>query len=48
MEETSKKLAGAGAWSLVLGILTLLYGMTVGILGIINGGRLLGQSRKLR
>jgi len=48
MEETRKKLAGAGAWSLVLGILTLLYGMSVGILGIINGGRLLGQSRKLR
>jgi hypothetical protein len=48
MEETRKKIAGAGAWSLVLGILTLLYGLTVGILGIVNGGRLLGQSRKLR
>jgi hypothetical protein len=38
----------AGAWSLVLGILTLLYGLVVGILGIINGGRLLSQSRKLK
>ena len=48
MEETRKKLTGAGAWSLVLGILTLLYGLVVGILGIINGGRLLSQSRKLK
>ena len=47
MEETRKRLAGTGASSLVLGILTLLFGLAVGILGIINGGKLLSESKKL-
>ena len=47
MEGTRRRLAESGVSSLVLGILTLLFGLAVGILGIINGGRLLGESRKL-
>ena len=47
MEGTRRRLAGSGVSSLVLGILTLLFGLAVGILGIINGSRLLGESRKL-
>ena len=47
MEGTRRRMAGAGAYSLVLGILTLVFGVTVGILGIVSGGRLLGASRKL-
>jgi len=47
MEGTRRRLAGTGASSLVLGILTLLFGLAVGILGIINGGKLLSESKKL-
>lgn len=47
MEGTRRRLAGSGASSLVLGILTLIFGLVIGILGIINGGKLLGESRKL-
>ena len=48
MEETRTRLAHSGAEALTLGILTLVFGVTAGILGIVNGGKLLGQSRKLK
>lgn len=38
----------SGAEALTLGILTLVFGVTTGVLGIVNGGRLLHESRKLR
>ena len=43
MDRSDRRLAGAGAMSLVLGILTVVFGLTVGVLGIVNGGRLLKQ-----
>ncbi len=39
----TKNTKGAGAMSLVLGILTVIFGITVGTLAIINGGRLLAD-----
>ena len=43
MDRSGRRLAGAGAMSLVLGSLTGVFGLTVGVLGIVNGGRLLKQ-----
>ena len=48
MEDMRKRLAGAGARSLTLGILTILFGVTTGVLNIVSGGKLLSQRRKLR
>ncbi len=36
-----------GASALVVGILTLVCGLVLGILGIVNGGRLLKEHRDL-
>lgn len=47
MEDMRKCLAGAGARSLTLGILTVAFGVTVGVLNIVGGGKLLHQSRTL-
>ncbi len=48
MEETRRRLLHAGAHSLTLGVLTLVFGVTVGVLGIVNGGKLLHEQKKLR
>ena len=48
MEESRRVLRRAGAQALTLGVLTLVFGMTVGVLGIVNGGRLLHEQKKLR
>ena len=48
MEETRRQLARSGAESLVLGILTTVFGVAVGVLGIVNGAKLLRQRRTLR
>ena len=48
MEDTYKRLTRSGAEALTLGILTLLFGVTAGVLGIVNGGKLLHQRSRLR
>ena len=48
MEETRKRLAHSGAASLTLGVLTLVFGVTVGVLNIVNGGKLLHQRKALK
>ena len=48
MEDIRKHMLSAGAQALTLGVLTLVFGMTVGVLGIVNGGRLLHEQKKLR
>ena len=48
MKETYARLTHYGAQSLTLGIMTLVFGVTVGVLGIVNGGKLLHQARKIR
>ena len=48
MEETRKRLTHAGAQSLTLGILTLVFGVTAGVLNIVNGGQLLHQRKALK
>ena len=48
MEESRRILRRAGAEALTLGVLTLVFGVTVGVLGIVNGGRLLHEQKQLR
>lgn len=48
LENTDKRLARSGAQALALGVLTIVFGVTTGVLHIINGGKLLRQRRKLR
>ena len=47
MDETRKRLGSAGAEALTLGILTLVFGVSVGVLNIVNGARLLHQRKRL-
>lgn len=47
MDQVSARLARAGALSLTLGILTLSFGVTAGVLGIVSGGRLLHLRKSL-
>jgi hypothetical protein len=42
-EKLYKKMKSIGAGDLILGILTLVFGVTCGTLMIVNGGRLLGH-----
>lgn len=48
MKETYQCLGRSGAASLTLGVLTLIFGVTVGVLNIVNGGKLLHQRRALK
>ena len=48
MEGTYRRLARSGAQDLAIGILTLVFGVTVGVLNIVNGGKLLHQRKALR
>ena len=48
LEDTNRRLARSGAQALTLGVLTLVFGVTTGILNIVNGGKLLRQRRKLK
>ena len=48
MKDTYTRLTRSGAQALTLGILTLIFGVTTGVLGIVNGGKLLHESKKLR
>ncbi|MBQ3701818.1 MAG: hypothetical protein II885_03585 [Oscillospiraceae bacterium] len=41
MEGTYRRLARSGAQDLAIGILILVFGITIGVLNIINGGKLL-------
>lgn len=40
-EKTYKSIQSAGAWSLALGIVVLVSGVSAGVLLIVNGARLL-------
>ncbi len=48
MEGIYRRLARSGAQDLTIGILTLIFGVTVGVLNIVNGGKLLRQRRELK
>jgi hypothetical protein len=48
MDATRRRLSRSGVESLTLGILTIVFGVTVGVLNIVNGGKLLRQRRSLR
>jgi len=48
MEELSKRLAKAGASALVLGIVSIAGGVSVGVLSIVSGAGLLRQRRELK
>lgn len=42
-EKLYKKIKSAGTFSLVVGIVTVVFGIAAGVLLIINGGRLLSH-----
>lgn len=46
-EKLYKTVTQTGAGSLTLGIVILVTGMTVGILSIVNGARLLGSRKNI-
>ena len=48
MEGIYRRLARSGAQDLTIGILTLIFGMTVGVFNLVNGGKLLRQRRELK
>jgi hypothetical protein len=48
MKESYRCMGRSGAESLTLGILTLLFGVTVGVLNIVNGAKLLHQRKTLQ
>ena len=47
MEKLYQKLNGVGVSSLVLGIITIIFGIGVGVVMIINGARTLGGRREI-
>ena len=47
MEEIRKRPGSADAEALTLGVLTLVFGLSMGVLNIVNGARLLHQRRDL-
>lgn len=46
-EKIYKTMSGTGAGSLVVGILSIVFGVTIGIVCIVNGARLLHGKSKL-
>ena len=48
MKDTYTRLTRSGTQALTLGILTLVFGVTAGVLGIVNGGKLLHQRKALK
>ncbi len=47
MEKLYQKLNSVGISSLVLGIMTVIFGIGVGVVMIINGARTLGGKREI-
>jgi hypothetical protein len=45
MSKKDKQIKRIGASSLVLGILTIIFGITIGTLSIVNGGKLLARKK---
>ena len=46
-EKIYKTMSGVGLWSLVLGIVSLICGVAIGVMSIVNGARLLRGKGKL-
>ena len=46
-EKTYRLMSRTGKWSMVLGILTIVAGVTAGVLLIINGARLLAGRKRI-
>ena len=47
MEKAYKKMSQAGAGSIVIGIITIVTGVTAGIIAIVNGARLLKNKSEI-
>ena len=47
MENVYKTMRNAGAWSIAIGIIVLVTGISVGILSIVNGGALLKRKSQI-
>ncbi|MGN0153445.1 MAG: hypothetical protein ACI4A3_03275 [Lachnospiraceae bacterium] len=46
-EKVYKTMKKVGAWNIVFGILLIVMGLTVGIIQIIHGGRLLSDKKEI-
>lgn len=46
-EKVYKTMKSAGAWSLALGIVLIVVGVTVGVLQIVQGGKLLNDKKEI-
>lgn len=47
MEKVYKRISSAGVWDIVFGIVTLVVGITTGVMLVINGAKLLGCKRDM-
>ena len=45
MERVYRRMKSAGAYNITLGVVMIVFGVTMGVLSIVNGGKLL-RSRK--
>ena len=48
MEKTSKTLAVCGAGAITCGIIAITVGVTIGVLSIVSGGKLLAARKELK
>lgn len=46
-EKVYKTMKKVGAWNIVFGILTIVFGITVGVLQIVHGGKLLSNKKEI-
>ena len=46
-ERVFKTMTKTGAWNIVFGVVLIVIGLTVGVMQIINGGKLLSDRKEL-
>ena len=46
-ERVYKTMSNAGGWNIVFGVILIVLGITIGVMQIINGGKLLADKKEL-
>lgn len=46
-EKVYRTMKTVGGWNVVFGILTIVFGITVGVLQIVHGGKLLNDKKEI-
>lgn len=46
-ERAYKTMSKAGAWNIVFGVILIVMGLSIGVMQIINGGKLLSDKKEL-